>query len=45
MLWSDEYLQFEYRGKQYRMLTMRIANSRKVKDRWIGLFPAGMIFN
>lgn len=42
MVWSDEYQQFEYRGKMYRLLTMRIANAASIVDRVVGIFPAGM---
>jgi len=43
-LWSDEYAQFEYRGKMYRLVTMRILNTTTIRDFVIGAFPAGTGF-
>ena len=41
-LWSDEYAQFEYRKKQYRLVTLRILNSPIVEDFFVGVFPSGI---
>lgn len=43
-LWSDEYAQFEYRKKQYRIVTLRVLNSPIVEDFLVGVFPSGMCF-
>lgn len=42
-IWSDEYAQFEYRKKQYRIVTLRVLNSPVIEDHFIGIFPEGMI--
>jgi hypothetical protein len=40
-VWSDEYAQFEYRKKQYRIATLRILNAGTIEDLIIGAFPSG----
>lgn len=40
-IWSDEYLQFEYRSKLYRIVLCRFLNCHTIVDHPLGVFPAG----
>lgn len=41
-VWTDEYLQFTFRKKQYRYVVMRVVNNVTSRTRYaIGIFPAG----
>lgn len=43
-IWSDEYTQFAFLKRQYRLIILRVVNSKIYNRYIIGTYPAGTLF-